>query len=215
MVSSVPRIASLPENNARQGFFERAEFEAVLSEIGDSDLRDFCHWFYLTGMRPGEIRSLTWEGFDRETWSLRLHGRDAKTGYGRVIPLRDDFRRVIERRLAVRRFGCSLIFHRDGKRVGDFRKAWATVCRKAGISDRILYDFRRTAIRNMIRAGVPERVAMAISGHRTRAVFDRYNITSEQDLQEAASRVSAYVASLPRRKETVSISALTPGGSKQ
>jgi integrase len=81
------------------------------------------------------------------------------------------------------------IFHRKGKPIGDFRKAWATACKKAGVPGRILHDFRRTAVRNLVRAGVPERVAMQMTGHKTRSVFDRYNIVSEEDLMEAAKRL--------------------------
>ena len=82
---------------------------------------------------------------------------------------------------------------KEGEPIGDWRQRWHRACRLAGLPGKHLHDCRRTAARNLIRAGVPERVAMTLTGHKTRSVFDRYNIVSEQDLIDAGDRLASYV----------------------
>jgi integrase len=86
---------------------------------------------------------------------------------------------------------CSLVFHHDGRWIVNYFPVWHKAGREAGLVGKILHDFRRTAVRNLVRAGIPERVAMQICGHKTRAVFERYNSVSESDLREAARRLEA------------------------
>lgn len=82
------------------------------------------------------------------------------------------------------------LFHRDGKPIKDFRAVWA--CRSAGVPKRIAHDFRRTAVRNLERAGVPRSAAMAMVGHRTESIYRRYAIADEAMLKESAIKLAAF-----------------------
>jgi integrase len=124
-----------------------------------------------------------------------------------VIPLEGKLRDLVERRWVAREYAdkddvtriSPFVFHADGQPLGDFRKAWATACKKAGYPGKLFHDLRRTAVRNMIRAGVPQSVAMSVSGHRTISMFLRYDITSDADQREALRRVEQHLAEQPKR----------------
>jgi integrase len=152
-------------------------------------------------MRAGETKSLTWADFDVESQTIRLHAKDSKNRHGRAIPLMADLLTIIERRLKARRLDCQYIFHRNGKHMGEFRKVWRRACEEAGVSGKLFHDFRRSAVRNMVRAGVNPDIARQISGHRTPAIFSRYNIIDEADLRRAIEQTSGYLASLPLKSK--------------
>lgn len=212
-LTSAPMIRHLSESgNARQGFFADWEFRSVESNL-PSYLKDFALFAYLTGWRKGEVASLRWEDVDGDT--IRLRAQNSKNGEGRTITLDGELAHLIERRRSARRVKtktedlvADLVFHHNGNAIVDIRKAWATACRMAGVSGKLFHDLRRTGVRNMVRAGVPERVAMTISGHKTRSIFDRYNIVNERDLREAMQRTQTYLiatAEEERKRQPVTI----------
>ncbi len=161
-------------------------------------LRDFTLFGFLVGWRKDEIASLEWADVDGDC--IRLRPENSKNGEGRVIVLEGELADLMERRKAARSVKtetgtalAALIFHRDGSPIGDIRKAWATACKLVGCPGRLFHDLRRTSVRNMIRAGVPEKVAMTVSGHKSRNIFDRYNIVNESDLRAAMRRTQDYL----------------------
>lgn len=190
-LSRRPHIPTLEENNARQGFLDHGSFLALRENLPDH-LKDPVSFLYLSGWRVGEMRALEWRDVDNNG-IVRLRPEISKNKDGRVLPLRGELLAVMERARTNRRLDCVKVFHINGKPLGDFGKAWATACKKAGVAGRIVHDLRRAAVRNMVRAGVPERVAMALSGHKTRNIFDRHNIVNEADLLEAAEKINGHL----------------------
>src|SRR5262249_39321172 len=113
----------------------------------------------------------------------------------KLLPLRGALLALVERRGATRDLACPFVFPGAvGGRLGDFRKAWKRACATAGVRGVVFHDLRRSGARNAVRAGLPEQVVMEFGGWRTRAMFARYNVTSERDLGEAIERVSGYLA---------------------
>jgi integrase len=101
------------------------------------------------------------------------------------------------------------VFHRRGVPVVDFKKPWTLACRQAGVPGKLFHDLRRTAVRNMSRAGVPQAVAMSLSGHRTISMFLRYNITSDDDQRDALRRMQAHLSVQPAQPTVVPLVART------
>lgn len=193
-----PHIPTLREDNARQGFFERDQFEALRWAL-PQELRGVVSLAYFSAWRiKSEILRLKWGQVDRSAATIRLEPGTTKNRKGRTLPygqlpelvdlIEEQWRE--HKRLRAQGVLCPHVFHRNGKPIYDFRGAWKKACAAAGVPGMVPHDFRRTAIRNLVRAGVPDTVAMEISGHRTRSVFDRYNITSEADKADALGRLA-------------------------
>ncbi len=194
-ITRKPYVPRLREASPRAGFFEERELRAVLGHLVDY-LCPAMRFAYLTGWRlRSEILRLLWRNVDFDAGTVRLDVGSTKNGDGRVIYMTTELRQLLEeqrrRTLALQRERecvIPLVFHNSGKPISNYYKAWHRACRDAKIAGKIPHDFRRTAVRNMVRAGIPERVAMQMAGHRTRAVFDRYHVVSDGDLREAAKK---------------------------
>jgi integrase len=175
----------------RQGFFTREEVTALCGHL-DSDLADAVRFLFFSAWRVGEVRTLEWRDYFPSEGTIRLRPEHSKSKHGRVLPVVGELADVIERRIAQRRLDTPFIFHRKGKRIGDFRKAWAAACKEIGLSGRIVHDLRRSGVRHLIQAGVDPHTVMAFSGHRTPSMLKRYHIIALDDLRRAAERGSAY-----------------------
>jgi len=207
-----PHFPMLRENNVRKGFFERDQYLAVLKHLPEA-MRPIVTFAYVTGWRiNSEVLPLQWRQVDLAAGEVRLDPGTTKNGEGRVFYLTPELQALLQgqrdRSYEIQRDLSMIVQHvffhqpamkdgslglRAGKGISGhgFYQAWRRARTKAGCPGSIPHDFRRTAIRNMVRAGIPERVAMALSGHKTRSVFDRYNIVSDGDLRDAAARLTA------------------------
>jgi integrase len=211
LVSS-PKITLLDENNVREGFFEREQFEAVRAVL-PTPLQPLVTFAYLTGWRiRSEVQPLQWRQVDLEAGVVRLEVGKTKNKKGRSFPfhvlpeLHELLMRQRELTTATELKHARKIphvFHRfGGKPIRDFYTAWDEACWKVGLAtkdpdsskiitnERLLHDFRRTAVRNLVRRGVNERVAMLLTGHKTPSVFARYDIINERDLTEAVEKLA-------------------------
>ncbi|PKN35609.1 MAG: site-specific integrase [Deltaproteobacteria bacterium HGW-Deltaproteobacteria-19] len=186
-IAQVPFILMLKENNVRKGFIEHEDYLALLAALPDY-LKPVLTFAYFTGWRREEVIGLKWSHVNLKDGIVRLEPGETKNGEGRTLYMESDLLAMMKFVYRNRRMDCFHVFHRRGMPIGDFRKVWATACGKIGRPGLLFHDLRRSGVRNMIRAGIPERVAMTISGHKTRSVFDRYNIVSQEDLKEAARK---------------------------
>jgi len=206
-LSHVPHIEMLPEKNVRQGFFEYAEFVAVRDAALDW-FKPVVVFAYYVPWRKENVLELQWQYVDLENELISIPAEETKNEKAIRVVLEGELLEMLQDLYEKRSDLCPFVFTHDGKQTKDPRHAWHNSCVAVGLGrwveaerkgkkvkvyqGKLFHDLRRTGVRDHIRSGTTERVVMEISGHKTRSTFDRYNITSEQDLREAAKRRRRY-----------------------
>jgi integrase len=191
----VSAVKFLDEQNVRDRVLTPEEFQRMLHASPDY-LKPVLICAYYTSMRKGEILGLTGDRVDLKGGFIRLREADTKTSERRSIPIGRELREVLESLpIALDPQGTRVpyVFTRQGKPIKSIREIFSRVCRETGLSDVVFHDLRHTATTNLRRAGVDALTAMKITGHRTMAVFKRYNTIDEADLTMAQRRMDTYM----------------------
>lgn len=205
----VPRFPTVSVHNARSGFFEREQWLAVRRHLS-APIRDVGDFAYLTGWRVMEILTLQWRQVDFASGAVRLDPGSTKNATGRVFPFSHLFelkallerrRRETKRLLRLSEAIVPWVFHDAkgeplfwGKRPKkSLRRAWHRACQSSGNPGKLLHDFRRTAVRNLVRAGVGQNVAMELVGQKSDSIFRRYDIVATEDLVDGVERLAGYL----------------------
>lgn len=193
---TVPRFPKLSEDNARSGFLNRAQFDVLYSHL-PNDLNDFALFPYITGWRRGAVASLEWS--DVRDGNIYLRGVKSKNGKPYFVPILGELVELMKRHEQARSVETpkgivlsNFVFHRNGEPILEFRKAWATACKKAGCPGTLVHDMRRSAARNLIRSGVDKDTVKMVGGWKTDSMLSRYNVVGEADLRSAMERLAKY-----------------------
>jgi integrase len=144
---------------------------------------------YNYGFRKGELLNMRCSQVDLLNDTVCLYSGETKNDEGRIVALTEECKKLLTELRKGKQPEDFLFTRENGERVLDFRGAWDSLTRKAGLPGQLFHDFRRSAVRNMIRLGIPQKTARQISGHKTDVVFSRYNIVDEADIRDAARKI--------------------------
>jgi site-specific recombinase XerD len=189
------RFHRLAESKPRQGFVEQKSYDALAANCSDLFMRTMLCLGYSFGFRKAELignkkaKQPPLKVSDVNLFDGILQLRDSKNGEPRKVALTGDAKNLLAACVTGKGPEDSVFTRKCGNAVKDFRVTWDKLTLAAGCPGLLFHDLRRSAVRNMVRAGIPETVSMKVSGHKTRNVFDRYNITSERDLADAARKI--------------------------
>lgn len=202
-VSHVPTFPHLDEAAPRRGFIEQAQYDALTKHAKSLWLRAFPAVAYSFGFRKGELLGLRVRQVVLASRTITLDPGETKNGEPREVHMTQDVYELLKACVVGKERDDFVFTRENGKPVLDFREEWEKLTRATGLPGLLVHDLRRSAVRNMVRKGVPERVAMTISGHKTRTVFERYNIVSEGDLEEAARKIEKRIEEKDKSVEAI------------
>jgi integrase len=208
-----PPITLLTEDNAREGFIDRPEFERFLGKLRELDeaaVADVVEFAYLTCLRRGNALGAVWTWFSLRVehdmvvgGSVRLPGTVTKNKRPLALALTGQLLALVARRWAQRVPESPYVFHRRGRRLVRFDTAWDAACEAVGLPGLLFHDLRRSGARNYRRAGVGEDVFQRIGGWKTASMLKRYNIVDERDLADAGERLSVFLTGAASAAPTI------------
>lgn len=208
LCARVPKLPKFEVDNVREVMLDAEDYVKLRDAFQVDHARLFFVLAYHLGMRSGEIFLIKWEQVDFERKTIRLRMTQAKGKRARVAPIYGEMTGYLEMAKATADPKCDRVIQLEGEPVFGIRKAWATACRIAGLQGLKPHDMRRTAVTNMIEAGIPADEVMAIIGHKTNSMLRRYMIESEKTAQRVGRKMDDYAAAklakLPERKGLVS-----------
>ena len=213
-VLSVPYFPIVAETNIRKGFLSDEQYDRLRGELPE-ELKALFVTAWITGLRRGEITAIQWPQVDFEAGLITLEKGETKNDEPRSVPILDgdmlDLLISSKRERDEQWPDSPWVFSRRGERIIDFRWSWDEACKRAGVPDLNFHDLRRTAVRNMRRAGIPQVIRMKISGHKTDSMERRYNIVDAEDLQMAKELLQNRRKSPEKEPVTVTETVTTPG----
>lgn len=190
LVGRVPHLPKLAEGEPRKGFLKPEHYRKLLAALPE-ELKLLFVVAYHVGLRKGALLRMKWEQVDMDASCIWMEGKRANRKPEPIaVPVYGDMRTYLEQQPRTSEF----LFARGARQIRDFRASWNLACEEAGVPGLLFHDLRRTAVRNLRRAGVAESVIMKITGHRTRGVFERYNITDQTDIREAGRAAEAFLS---------------------
>ena len=199
----------LPVDNVREGTLEHDQYRTLRDAL-PAYARIALVIAYHTGARKGEIRAIRLDKIDFKAMRVTLPARTTKNGKPRYLPIYGDMKAELDMALSATNRECPFLIQHEGRPVFGWEKSWATACKAAQIPETLFHDLRRTAVTNMIEAGLSEKEAMEISGHKTRSVFDRYHIVSERRMKQNAEKLADHL----KAKEADAVQAALKGFSE-